>query len=194
MAESEPWASMTGCIDFAVVHQKTVRMRALPAWVGVGGKARMGHSNGGLIVGAAQIVVEQPKLVDQQHTLIDDGAGREGDNIGILGAGLLEYAPDDVELAVKFQTCCAAGGSCDEGLPNGWHGGRRACPDPLRMHRYLAPSEKVHPLLLHHQLEHLHALTAQQHVLRQEKHADAVAARVSKGDANACGCLGKEFV
>ena len=95
-------------VDLAVVHEQTIGMRALPARIGVCGKARVRHCNGGLVVRVAQIVVEQTQFSDQQHSLIHNGAGGERDNIGILRACLLENTADDIEPAVKRQACFTA--------------------------------------------------------------------------------------
>ena len=51
-------------IDFAVVYHHPVRMRTLPAWIGVGTESRVHDTNCRMIIRTVQILVEQPQLLD----------------------------------------------------------------------------------------------------------------------------------
>ena len=80
-------------IDFAIMQQHAVGVRALPAGVGVGGEAAVHQGDGAFAAGVLQVQVELAQLLHQEHALVDNGAAAEAGYVALLG-GLLEFAPD----------------------------------------------------------------------------------------------------
>ena len=62
-------------IDFAVMRDHPVRMRAVPGRGCVGGEPGVHDGNRGLVVTILQIVVELPQLHDKEHALVNNGSG-----------------------------------------------------------------------------------------------------------------------
>ena len=81
-------------VDLAVVDDKAVGVRALPAGRGVGGVARVDERHGRLDGGVVEIDEEAAHLRGDQHTLVHDGARAHGAHVedlvaqGKLGVGL----------------------------------------------------------------------------------------------------------
>ena len=107
-------------VDFAVVEDVAVGVGPVPAGGGVGGEPTVHHADGGLVVRILQIGIEQPQLLYQEHTLIDDGTAGQAAHIGLL-IGLLEDPAGDIELAVKVDARLHPRGLAHKALPDAWH-------------------------------------------------------------------------
>ena len=58
------------CVNLAVMHNKPVRMRPLPAWIRVRTESGMYNRNRGFILRILQIQEERSELLHKKHTLI----------------------------------------------------------------------------------------------------------------------------
>ena len=95
-------------IDLAVVDDKAVGVRALPAGRGVGGVARVDERHGRLDGGVVEVDEEAAHLRGDQHALVHDGARAHGAHVedlvaqGKLGVGLLfDGAAAHVQAALE---------------------------------------------------------------------------------------------
>ena len=96
-------------IDFAVVRDVTVGMRAVPAGKGVSAEPRMHQRQGRGERRVAQVGIIPRHLLRHQHALIGDGPRRQAGNIKPFAAGnpvavadgLLRDLADDIQLALK---------------------------------------------------------------------------------------------
>ena len=59
-------------IDLTVMHDKSVRMGSLPAWIGIGRETGMYHGNGRFEILILQIRKESTELSNQEHSFIYD--------------------------------------------------------------------------------------------------------------------------
>ena len=170
-------------VDLAVVDDKAVGVRALPAGRGVGGVARVDERHGRLDGGVVEIDEEAAHLRGDQHALVHDGARAHGAHIedlvaqGKLGVGLLfDGAAAHVQAALEG----VAGGrvvrTAQEGLQDSGHAGAGRLAQVVRVDRHLAPKEQRHAglgaALLKHAAGILYALV----VLRKEQHGHAIVA------------------
>ena len=178
-------------VNLPVVQEQPVGMGPLPAGVGVGGKPGVDQGNGGFVAGVLEVPVELPQLVDQKHTLVDNGPAAEGGHIGVPHR-LLILPADNVQPAVKVQVLLGLFRPADKALPDGGH----AVPGPLAqnlgIHRHLPPAQKLHPVLFHQNLKELLPLAAVKPVLGKEKHADGIASWPLQVDSLLCRGGGKE--
>ena len=163
----------TDRVDLAVVHDETVRMRPLPAGIGVGGETGVHNSDGGRIVRALQIREKGSQLAHQEHALIHNGPAGQGHHVGIV-AGLLKHPPCNIQLSVKIDALGRGGRLFHKALHDIGHAFHRT----LSQHRghagNLTPAEEGESLLFHDDLEHLLRLIPLQFILGEEEHADAV--------------------
>ena len=170
-------------VDLAVVDDKTVGVRALPAGRGVGGVARVNERHGRLDGGVVKIDEEAAHLRGDQHALVHNSARAHGAHIedliaqGKLGVGLLfDGATAHVQATLKG----IAGGrvvrTAQEGLQDSRHAGAGRLAQVVRVDRHLAPKEQRHAGLgaafLKHAAGVLYALV----VLRKEQHGHAIVA------------------
>ena len=170
-------------VDLAVVDDKAVGVRALPAGRGVGGVARVDERHGRLDGGVVEIDEEAAHLRGDQHALVHDSARAHGAHIedlvaqGKLGVGLfLDGAAAHVQATLKG----IAGGrvvrTAQEGLQDSRHAGAGRLAQVVRVDRNLAPKEQRHAglgaALLKHAAGVLYALV----VLREEQHSHAIVA------------------
>ena len=170
-------------IDLAVVDDKAVGVRALPAGRGVGGVARVDERHGRLDGGVVEVDEEAAHLRGDQHALVHDGARAHGAHVedlvaqGKLGVGLLfDGAVAHVQAALEG----IAGGrvvrTAQEGLQDGGHAGAGRLAQIVRVDRHLAPKKQRHAglgaALLKHAAGILYALV----VLREEQHGHAIVA------------------
>ena len=63
------------CVDFSVMGNHTVRMGAVPARIGIGGKTGMDNCDCRFKVLRLQVLIEHTQLADKKHSLIHDGPG-----------------------------------------------------------------------------------------------------------------------
>ena len=170
-------------VDLAVVDDKAVGVRALPAGRGVGGVARVDERHGRLDGGIVEIDEEAAHLCGDQHALVHDSARAHGAHVedlvaqGKLGVGLLfDGAAAHVQATLKG----IAGGrvvrTAQEGLQDSGHAGAGRLAQVVRVDRHLAPKEQRHAglgtALLKHAVGILYALV----VLREEQHGHAIVA------------------
>ena len=178
-------------VDLPVMHDETVRMRPLPAGIGVGGETGVHDGDGGRIVRALQIRKKGPQLPHQEHPLIHDGPAGQGHHISVV-AGLLEYPPCDIQLSVKINSLRYAGRLFHKALHDAGHALHRPLPQHTGAAGNLPPAEEGHPFLLYYDLKHLLRLVALQLILREKEHADAVFPLSSQFDSQRLSCLLKK--
>ena len=89
-------------VDLTVVHDQSVRMCSLPAWVCVGTETGMYQRNGGLIVRALKIREKCTKLSNQEHTFVDDGTAAHGTYVGVV-ITLLKFTAGNCTAYGQFQ-------------------------------------------------------------------------------------------
>ena len=170
-------------VDLAVVDDKTVGVRTLPAGRGVGGVARVDERNGRLDSGVVEIDEEAAHLRGDEHALVHDSARAHGADVedlvaqGKLGIGLLlDSATAHVQAALEGVTRRRIVGAAQKGLQNGGHAGACRLAQVVRVDGHLAPKEQRHAglgaALLKHATGILYALV----VLRKEQHGHAIVA------------------
>ena len=188
-------------VDLAVVDDKAVGVRALPAGRGVGGVARVDERHGRLDGGVVKIDEEAAHLRGDQHALVHDGARAHGTHVedlvaqGKLGVGLLfDGAAAHVQATLKG----IAGGrivrTAQEGLQDSRHAGAGCLAQVVRVDRHLAPKEQRHAglgaALLKHAAGILYALL----VLREEQHGHAIVALCRQNLAALLGLFTEKVV
>ena len=170
-------------VDLAVVDDKAVGVRALPAGRGVGGVARVDERHGRLDGGVVEIDEEAAHLRGHKHALVNDGARAHGAHIedlvaqGKLGVGLLfDGAAAHVQAALKGITGGRVVRTAQEGLQDSRHAGAGRLAQVVRVDGHLAPKEQRHAglgaALLKHATGILYALV----VLWEEQHGHAIVA------------------
>ena len=168
-------------IDLAVVDDKAVGVRALPAGRSVGGVARVDECHGRFDGGVVEVDEEAAHLRGNKHALVHDGARAHGAHIedlvaqGELSVGLLfDGAAAHVQATLKG----IAGGrvvrTAQESLQDSRHAGAGRLAQVVRVDGHLAPKEQRHTglgaALLKHATGILYALV----VLREEQHGHAI--------------------
>ena len=170
-------------VDLAVVDDKAVGVRALPAGRGVGGVARVDERHGRLDGGVVEVDEEAAHLRGDEHALVHDGARAHGTDIedlvaqGELGIGLfLDGAAAHIQAALEGVTGGRVVGAAQEGLQDGRHAGAGRLAQVVRVDGHLAPKEQRHAglgaALLKHATGILYALV----ILREEQHGHAIVA------------------
>ena len=170
-------------VDLAVVDDKAVGVRALPAGCSVGGVARVDERHGRLDGGVVEIDEEAAHLRGDQHALVHDGARAHGAHVedlvaqGELGVGLLfDGAAAHIQTALEGVARRRVVRTAQEGLQDSGHAGAGRLAQVVRVDRHLAPKEQRHAglgaALLKHATGILYALV----VLREEQHGHAIVA------------------
>ena len=170
-------------VDLAVVDDKAVGVRALPAGRGVGGVARVDERHGRLDGGIVEVDEKAAHLRGDQHALVHDSARAHGAHVedlvaqGELGVGLLfDGAAAHIQAALKGIAGRCVVRTAQEGLQDGGHAGAGRLAQVVRVDRHLAPKEQRHAgfgaALLKHAAGILYALV----VLREEQHGHAIVA------------------
>ena len=180
-------------VDFAVVEDVAVGVGTVPAGGGVGGEPAVHHANGGLVVLVLQIRIEQPQLLHQEHTLIDNGAAGQAANIGLL-IGLLKDPAGNVELAVKVDAGLHPLRLANKTLPDAGHTVSGLVAQHIGAGGHFPPAQEGQAFLLADDLEQLLRLIPGQFLLREEEHTDAVLPLAAKRDSGQCRRFGEEFV
>ena len=90
-------------INFTIMHNETVRMRSLPAGIGVRTESGVYGSNRRFIVRGLKICKESTKLANQKHPFIHDGPAGKRYHIGII-ITLFKYTARYIKPSVKVQT------------------------------------------------------------------------------------------
>ena len=170
-------------VDLAVMDDKAVGVRTLPAGRGVGGVARMDERHGRLDGGVVEVDEEAAHLRGDQHALVHDSARAHGAHVedlvaqGKLGVGLLlDGAAAHVQATLEGVTCRRVVRTAQEGLQDSRHAGAGRLAQVVRIDGYLAPKEQRYAglgaALLKHATGILYALV----VLREEQHGHAIVA------------------
>ena len=153
----------------------------------------MHHADGGLIVLVLQVGIEQPQLLHEEHTLIDNGAAGQAANVSLL-IGLLENPAGNIELAVKVNAGLHPGRLAHKGLPDAGHTAAGLVAQNVGTGGYLPPAKEGQALLLADDLEQLLRLIAGQLLLREEEHTHAVFPFAAQSNSGLRSRLRKEFV
>ena len=170
-------------VDLAVMDDKAVGVRALPAGRGVGGVARVDERHGRLDGGVVEVDEEAAHLRGDQHALVHDGARAHRAHVedlvaqGKLGVGLLfDGAAAHVQATLEGIAGGRVVGAAQEGLQDSGHAGAGRLAQVVRVDGHLAPKEQRHAglgaALLKHAAGILYALV----VLREEQHCHAIVA------------------
>ena len=160
-------------VDLPVVGYETVGMRPFPAWQRVGGKSRVDQRDGRSVVRALKILIESAELSDQEHSLIDDCARRQGADVGVLGA-LLKFAADHIQSSVEINTLRYRFGFSEKTLPDGRHAVARPVTQNLGMNGHFSPSYDRNSCFVGDNFEESSGKCPPEPLLRQKEHADAV--------------------
>ena len=170
-------------VDLAVVDDKAVGVRALPAGRGVSGVARVDERHGRLDGGVVKIDEEAAHLRGDQHTLVHDSARAHGAHVedlvaqGKLGVGLLfDGAAAHVQATLKGVTGGRVVRTAQEGLQDSRHTGAGRLAQVVRVDRHLAPKEQRHTGLGAAFLKHAAGILYAFVVLREEQHGHAIVA------------------
>ena len=170
-------------VDLAVVDDKAVGVRALPAGRGVGGVARVDERHGRLDGGVVEIDEEAAHLRGDEHALVHDGARAHGAHVedlvaqGELGVGLfLDGAAAHVQAALKGIAGGCVVRTAQEGLQDSGHAGAGRLAQVVRVDRHLAPKEQRHAGLGAALLKHAAGILYAPVVLREEQHGHAIIA------------------
>ena len=170
-------------VDLAVVDDKAVGVRALPAGRGVGGVARVDERHGRFDGGVVEVDEETAHLRGHKHALVHDGARAHGAHIedlvaqGELGVGLLlDGAAAHIQAALEGVAGGRVVGAAQEDLQDCGHAGAGRLAQVVRVDGHLAPKEQRHAglgaALLKHAAGILYALV----VLREKQHGHAIVA------------------
>ena len=153
----------------------------------------MYHADRAFVVFILQIGVEQPQLFNKEHPLIDNGPAGQAAHIG-FGAGLFKHPAGHIQAAVEFDAGGYARRFAHKPLPDAWHAAAGRVAQNIRAGGNFTPAQEGQALLLADDFKQLFGLVAAQFFLREEKHADSVAAFFTQGDPGGSGRFGKEFV
>ena len=170
-------------VDLAVVDDKAVGVRALPAGCSVGGVARVDERHGRLDGGVVEIDEEAAHLRGDQHALVHDGARAHGAHVedlvaqGELGVGLLfDGAAAHIQTALEGVARRRVVRTAQEGLQDSGHAGAGRLAQVVRVDRHLAPKEQRHASLGAALLKHATGILYALVVLREEQHGHAIVA------------------
>ena len=175
------------------MQDEAVGMGTFPAGSGVGGKAGVHHGDGGGVFLRLQVRIEPPQLSHQEQPLVDDGAAGHAHHVGVV-VGLFEFPSRHVQLPVEFQSGRRLRRAADEALLDGGHASQCRGAQDLRADGNVPPSQKLHPLFLQDDLQHLLGLAALQRFRGKEEHAHGVIPGTSQCDLQVGGGSGKEAV
>ena len=183
LASADPADVALEGVDLAVVNDKAVGVRALPAGRGVGGVARVDERHGRLDGGVVEIDEEAAHLRGNQHALVHDGARAHGAHVedlvaqGKFGVGLLlDGAAAHVQATLKGVARRRVVGTAQEGLQDGRHAGAGRLAQVVRVDRHLAPKEQRHAGLGATLLKHAAGILYAFVVLWKEQHGHAIVA------------------
>ena len=157
LAGSHPVSVAGHGVDLAVVAQVTVRVGERPRREGVGREARVDDGEPALDSLVGEVGEELGQLMGGQHALVDDGAGRQGDDVAarVLVLEPLpghESHPVDGEGRVGPIDGLLIGG-CHEDLVHGGSSSRGDRAQGAVVDRHPPPSDDREPLIGQHPLE-----------------------------------------
>ena len=168
-------------IDFAVVGDKTERVRERPGRKGIGRETLMDQRQRAVHTFVTQVREDFVDLVSVQHALVDKSAVRQAGHIKqclFLDAAvphrMLDTLADHVELAFKGFFADDIGTAPDEELAETRLAGARGRPDHGVVARHLAPTEQDLTFFLNDALELCDTELCVFCVTRQEHQAGAV--------------------
>ena len=160
-------------IDLTIVYHHAVRMRTLPAGVGIGTETGVHNTDCRMIIRTVQVMVEQAQLIYQEHALVYNGTAGTGNHIG-FAVPLLKYHPCDIQLPVKFQTLLTVIRFFNKCLHNVRHAVQRFGTQHIRIYRHFTPAQEFQMFFLQHVLKGLHGLFIFFLSLREEEHGNSV--------------------
>ncbi len=112
-------------IDFAVMRDIAVRMRAFPAGKRIGAETRVNKRQSALHRLIGELGEKCLDLLRHEHAFIHNGTARETGDIKIMPAfdirvanRILRAAPDDIKLSFKSQIVFDIRASADKDLAN----------------------------------------------------------------------------
>ena len=188
-------------VDLAVVDDKAVGVRALPAGCSVGGVARVDERHGRFDGGVVEIDEEAAHLRGDQHALVHDGARAHGAHVedlvtqGELGVGLLfDGAAAHIQTALEGVARRRVVRTAQEGLQDSGHAGAGRLAQVVRVDRHLAPKEQRHASLGAALLKHATGILYALVVLREEQHGHAIVALCRQNLAALLGLFSKKVM
>ena len=180
-------------VDFAVVDDHAVRMRALPAWIGISGESGVDHRDGRLEIHVLQIQKESAKVAHKEHSLIHNRTAGERHDIGVLVA-LLKFTACHIQPPVKVDSLFDSVGTGDKALSDAGHTVQRTLSDGCRIAGNVAPAENFQAFFPGDDFKHLSRLVAGKLLLGEEEHSHRVIAFAGKVNADARGGFAEEAV
>ena len=188
-------------VDFAVVHDVALRVRAFPGGRGVRGVARVDQGDGRLDRGVGKVQVKRPELAGKQHALVHDDASAHGADVEdvllrhahALGA-LLNGAACDIKGPFELYAALDRTGSHHKSLPDARLAGLCRCAQVVCVDGHLAPKEHGKAVFRAALLNERARLFEQILVAREEQHGNAVVALVGQKAAALLSFLAEEPV
>ena len=174
-------------VDLSVMGYETVGMRPFPAGQRVCGKSRVDQRDGRCVIRALKILIESAELSDQEHSLIDDCARRQGTDVGVLGA-LLKLAADHIQSSVEINTLRYRFGFSEEALPDGRHAVARPVTQNLGMNGHFSPAYDRNAFLIGNNFKKPFGKCPPEPLLRQKEHTDAVFSGLAEFYSRFFGC------
>mmetsp|Transcript_27317 Transcript_27317/g.66293 ORF Transcript_27317/g.66293 Transcript_27317/m.66293 type:complete len:600 (+) Transcript_27317:2920-4719(+) len=141
-------------VDLSVVSKHSHGLGKRPAGVGVGGETSVVDGELGCVIRIGQILVEGGQNCRLDHTLVDDGSGTQGSNIGFAvipdKSSIFkldgETAADKIQSTFKtiaaFVIVIKTFRGLDEELPDAGHGFSGQRTKDIRVNRDLTPSDE----------------------------------------------------
>ncbi|MEY9791221.1 hypothetical protein ABIE77_005780 [Sinorhizobium fredii] len=190
-------------VDFAVMRHHAVGMRQLPGREGVRREALVNQRHRRLEALVGEVLVIGTDLVGEEHTLVDDGRGRQRHDIEAEVAAIRfridavgDHLAQREQPPLEFGIGGGVAASTDEDL----HMVRLGGGDVGRLgerrivDRHVAEAEQVLPFLGHDLADHLLEMGDQLLVARHEEVADGIFAGLRQGDSLARHLLTEEAI
>ncbi len=188
-------------IDFAVVGDYAVGMRARPAGEGVGRKTRVHDRQGGHHRELGQVREERVELLGGEHALVNEGARREACDVKQIAAGniagthkLLGQATNQAQLALEGGDVRQAFTARHEDLANLGARSHGAVAKPVGIDRHVPPPKDFLPKLGDGLFQDFLAAGSLETVLRQKHHSDTVLLSRWQSDAERRGYIAQKYV
>ena len=188
-------------VDFAIVGDVAVRMRALPAGKRVRRETRVDDREGGLHRGVDEVGKILRDLLGEEHAFVDERLHREARDIPRFGSGdrggadvVIGALADHVELPLEIEIGGDVCSAADEDLAHERLAGDGGVAEGLVIRRHRAPAEEELPFGLDDLLEDFFHLAADGAVPREIDETGAVLAGFGERDARGLGNFGEKFV
>ena len=188
-------------VDFAVVGDVAVRMRALPAGKRVRRETRVDDREGRLHRGVDEVGKILRDLLGEEHAFVDERLHREARDIPRFGSGdrggadvVIGALTDHVELPLEIEIGGDVCSAADEDLAHERLAGDGGVAEGLVIRRHRAPAEEELPFGLDDLLKDFFHLAADGAVPREIDETGAVLAGFGERDARGLGNFGEKFV